>query len=588
MSVRLRPYQADLHHGVNAAWAAGCIDVGVNSPTGSGKTVFFAHEMQVHQGASIAIAHRQELTAQISLALARNEVRHRIVGQPAVTKNIISIHLAELGRDYTNPNARCAVAGIDTLIRLKPNDRAWCDQTTLLVQDEAHHGLVDNKWGVGRKMFRNAKGLHVSATWLRADGKGLGRHADGFVDLLINAPTMREMINKGYLTDYRVIGVKTTDLDLSKVEVSDATGDLNQHQLREAVHKSNRLVGDVVKHYLQWAPGKLGVTFAVDVEAAIEIAAAFRAAGVPAEVVSAKTPDHLRMEILRRFKRREVLQLVNVDLFGEGFDLPAIEVVSFARPTESWALYCQQFGRVLRLMLDPSLYPIWDALTDAQRLAYIAASEKPFGMIIDHVGNIIRHMGPPDKRMEFTLDRRERRSGKKFSDAIPHRACLNPNVDGTGLPCTAVYERVYKCCPECGFYPEPAARSGPEFVDGDLHELDAETLAKMRGDIGRIDGAPVLPYGADYIVRMAVNKRHVERQEAQIALRSAMSWWSGLQDALGRPDLEEKYRRFYLAFGVDTATAQTYGSADAEKLRNKIAEQLLRYGIDGTVNPALP
>jgi superfamily II DNA or RNA helicase len=124
---------------------------------------------------------------------------------------------------------------------------------------------------------------------------------------------------------------------------------------------------------LRLAPGKLGVTFDTDVDSATETAAAFRAAGVPAEVVSAKTPDALRAQILRRFKNREILQLVNVDLFGEGFDLPAIEVVSFARATESFALYCQQFGRALRLMLAAAAAAVHADLTDEGRRAAIAA-----------------------------------------------------------------------------------------------------------------------------------------------------------------------------------------------------------------------
>jgi DNA repair protein RadD len=573
----LRPYQADLERDTLAAWANGAIDVGANSATGSGKTVFFSHMMRRHNGGSIAVAHRQELVSQISIALARNEVRHRIIGSPAVAKNVVSLHMAELGRSYYDRNARAAAAGVDTLIRLPQNDPLFA-QTTLYVQDEAHHALRANKWGKARSMFANARGLHVSATWLRADGQGLGRHAAGFVDTLVSAPTMRDLIDMGYLTDYRVLTVQAADLDLSGVEVSSTTGDLNLTQLRDATKASRRLVGDVVRHYQEWAPGKLGVTFAVDVEAATDIALAFRAAGIPAEVVSAKTPDALRMDILRRFRRREIMQLVNVDLFGEGFDLPAIEVVSFARATESWSLYCQQFGRVLRLMLDPSLYTIWDALTATQRRAYIAASGKPHGMIIDHVGNVLRHMGPPDRRIEFTLDHRVRKVSSA-SDAIPYRTCLN-------VKCLWPYARVHKCCPYCGVYPEPPARNAPEFVDGDLMELTPEALAAMREGVAKMDGPPAMPFGVDYVVRRGIENRHWEKQQAQAALRLAMSWWSGLQDALGRPGIDEKYRRFYFAFGIDTATAQTLNRADAEKLREKICEKLLRHGIDGTVNHA--
>ena len=101
---------------------------------------------------------------------------------------------------------------------------------------------------------------------------------------------------------------------------------------------------------------------AVDVAAAVDIAAAFRAKGVPAEVVSADTPDTLRSAILRRFRAREILQLVNVDLFGEGFDLASqtgmdvsIECVGLARPTQSLALHLQQIGRALRPKTEPAM-----------------------------------------------------------------------------------------------------------------------------------------------------------------------------------------------------------------------------------------
>lgn len=578
MSVALRYYQDNLDRETDYAFAQGYQDVGANSPTGSGKTVFFSHKIQKHNGGSIAVAHRQELVSQISIALARNEVRHRIIGQPQLVRNINALHMLELNKTYYDANARCAVAGVDTLVNLikkEPNNPLFAG-TTLYVQDEAHHCLKLNKWGKARAHFRNAKALHVSATWTRADGMGFGRQYDGFIDVLVHAPSMRELINQGYLTDYRIISVKPDDLDFTGVDIG-STGDFNINQLREATKKSNRLVGDVVKHYLEWAPGKLGVTFAVDVEAATEIAKAFRDAGVPAEVVSANTPDHLRVELLRRFARREILQLVNVDLFGEGFDLPAIEVVSFARATESWALYCQQFGRVLRLMISKELQKIWDSLTVEQRLYHIATSGKPYGMIIDHVGNVLRHMGPPDKRQEFGLEPRERRSSKQ-SDAIPLRNCVNP-------ACLWPYERVHKCCPFCGHYPEPAARSGPEYVDGDLIELTPEVLAQMRGDITAVDAPGA--WHPNQVIRFANEKRQAEKREAQATLRLAMSWWYAFEEARGRPDIEEAYRRFYLTFGIDTATAQTLAPAEAKKLHQKIYDKLLPYGIDVTVNKAL-
>ncbi len=565
----LRPYQAEIKNDIYAAWNAGAANVLAVLPTGAGKTVTFSDIIHDHQGASCAIAHRQELVSQISLALARDRVRHRIIGPKNVVKLCVNIHMAEIGASYYDPSAPCAVAGVDTLVRRGDELANWLQSVTLWVQDEAHHVLAANKWGTAASMFPNAKGLGVTATPLRADGKGLGRHADGLFDVMVEGPGMRDLINMGYLTDYRVFA-PPSDIDLSAVNVSQTTGDYNPQKLKVAVRKSH-VIGDVVKHYLKIAPGKLGVTFATDVETATDIAAQFNLAGVPAEVVSAKTPDAERIAILRRFKRRELLQLVNVDLFGEGFDLPAIEVVSMARPTQSYALFVQQFGRALRLMLDGALYPYWDGYSNEERRAHIAASTKPHAIIIDHVGNVERH-GLPDARREWSLDRRERRSKSSASDSIPVKTCLNTE-------CLAVYERIYSACPFCGHVTPPAARNAPEFVDGDLCELDPAVLAQMRGEIDRVDMDKELyreELAAKHtpkIGQLAHVKRHAERQEAQEALRHSIAWWAGYQRAANRTD-SESYRRFYFAFGVDVMTAQALNTKEAIDLAGRINEHL--------------
>lgn len=576
MPVNLRPFQEDLERRIYEAWNGGAQNVMPVAATGSGKTVVLSKILLDESGGSIAIAHRQELVSQISIALARNGVRHRLVGAKKgsnLIRVISALQTAELGYSFFDPNAKTGVGGVDTVVRMTDD---WFKQVRLKVQDEAHHVLKANKWGKADALFPNARGLYPTATPLRADGKGLGRHADGLVDAMVLAPSMREIINMGYLTDYRIFA-PPSDLDLTTVAISQSTGDFNADQLRQAVHKSH-ITGDVVAHYLKLARGKLGVTFAVDVEAATEIAAEFRANGVLAEVVSAKTPDHLRAQILRRFKAREILQLVNVDLFGEGFDLPAIEVVSFARPTESFALYSQQFGRALRLMLSDDVARVFMGLGDEGRKAAIAASSKSVAIIIDHVSNVIRH-GLPDARREWSLDRRERRGSGVKSDAIPMRVCINST-------CVQPYERIYKCCPYCGFYPPPPLRSAPEFVDGDLLELDASVLAALRGEIARIDGDATIPYGAAPEVAGAVRRRHHERREAQQALRNAIAWWAGLESAQGRGE-SESYRRFYFKFGVDVASAQTLNAREAAELAERVNLELAKYSIDGNVNASI-
>jgi DNA repair protein RadD len=532
--IDLRGYQWDGIAAIRSQWTMGLRNVAYVLPTGGGKTVLFSKILSDHVGASVAIAHRQELVGQISVSLGRFGIRHRIIAPRSVIKLIMDQHRRELGGTFYDPASPVGVAGVDTLVRRRTSLASWMQQVTLWTTDEMHHVLRSNKWGKAIELFPNARGLGVTATAGRLDGKGLGRHADGWFDSLIIGPTMRELIHAGYLADYRIFA-PPSDLDLADVRV-DRGGDYNRDDLRRSVHRS-RIVGDVVDHYSRIANGKLGVTFATDVETAMEITARYNAFGIPAAMVNAKTPGGDRARILAQFRDRQLLNLVNVDLFGEGFDVPSIEVVSMARPTQSAAVYMQQFGRALRPL------PGKDA-----------------GIIIDHVGNVQRHR-LPDAVRTWTLDARER--GKRTAhdpDAIPVTTCTE---------CFRVYEAVNRKCPYCGAVPMPVSRSRPEYVDGDLLEMDAKALAAMRGDVSRIDGPALIPNGVNGIVAAAIRSKWHNRQQAQENLRNSIAQWAGELHAAGLPD-SEIYRRFYFRFGTDIMTAQTLGRPEAEELARRV------------------
>ena len=529
--MKLHLFQEDVKQHNEAAWASGARNVCSVIPTGGGKTVLMSSHIQDEPGIVVAMAHRSELVSQMSLTLARNGVRHAVIGSSATRRACVAGHMQEVGANYVDDRARVRVASVQTLV--SDNER-WFDKTSMWVVDEAHHLLSDNLWGRAVAKFPHARGLGLTATPCRADGKGLGRHADGVMDSLVVGPGMRDLIGWGFLTEYKIACPPNT-VDLSNVPVS-AGGDYSPAPLREAVHRSPTLTGDVVATYLKFCKGMLGLTFAVDIEAATEYANAYRAAGIPAEVVTGKTPDLLRYQINQRFRNREVLQLVNVDLFGEGYDVPACEVVSMARPSQSLSMVRQQQGRPLRVF-----------------------NGKPFGYILDHVGNVVRH-GLPDRQQFWTLDRRDRKSRNGPTDMIPVRTCLNPE-------CMAPYERIYSSCPHCGHTPIAMPRGGPVEVDGDLELMSAEAMAALRGEIDRINGPVRIPAGLPTAAQMALTRRHSERQQAQGRLREAIARWAGGRSTA--PD-SENYRRFYFTFGVDVATAQTLGAKEANDLAERI------------------
>lgn len=566
----LRDFQAIADSEICQAWDEGATNVMLTMATGGGKTVLFSHRVRQQDEPSVLIAHRQELVGQAALALNREEVPHGIIAPQAVQKQIISLEMETYGRSYYQPYAPVRVAGVDTLIRHDKNDK-WLKQVKLIVQDEGHHTLRENKWGEAHVLFPNARGLLVTAHAIRADGKGLGRTADGLVDRLVIGPNGRQLINRGFLCDYRLVA-PPSDVDLSDVEIG-PSGELNYEQTRKAVHKSKTIVGNVVEHYLRFAPGKLGITFAVDIEAATEIATAYRAAGIPAEIITAKTPLFVRGQLMRQFRAKQILQLVSVDVLGEGVDVPAVEVVSMARPTASFQLYAQQFGRALRLMLTDFQNANWGSYTDEQRLDAIAASVKPKAIIIDHVQNYVRH-DLPDIEQAYTLNRREKRKRGKADDSIPLRPCMNVECKAFLQP----YRVVLPGCPVCGKKPVPGRRSTPEEVDGDLFEIDPEVLRAMRGEVARLDNPVEIPQGVSGPIALAIRKRHIQRQEAQASMRGALNLWHGWQLHQGRGEAEGQ-KRFFFKFGIDILSAQALGAPDAAALELRIRMDLAANNI---------
>jgi hypothetical protein len=246
---------------------------------------------------------------------------------------------------------------------------------------------------------------------------------------------------------------------------------------------------------------------------------------------------------------RKVLQIVSVALIDEGFDCPAVEVVSDGAATESFGRFAQRFGRGLRIL-----------------------EGKPYMIYLDHVGNTMRH-GLPDRARNWSLDRRDKRA-KKTNDAIPIRICT---------VCLQAYEAIKKRCPYCDHYDPPALRTGAEFVDGDLTELDAATLAALRGELTRKDGDFYAPGGLEMAAQIAARGHWMNRQDAQRSLRNAIAWWRGVEAGRGETE-SESYRRFFFKFGIDVANAQLLNKAEAESLTTRVLTELSKIGIDGTVN----
>ena len=144
------------------------------------------------------------------------------------------------------------------------------------------------------------------------------------------------------------------------------------------------VIGAVVTEYLRLCPGMPAIVFCIDTTHSKAVAAAFRDAGVKAQLVDGDTPAAERRAAIAALGSGDLHVLTNCGLFGEGVDIPTIGTAILLRPTASLALHLQQIGRALR-----------------------PAPGKDRAVILDFAGNVGR-LGMPDQPRERSLESKPR------------------------------------------------------------------------------------------------------------------------------------------------------------------------------------
>lgn len=423
--MELRPYQ---HNGVDrlrASYRAGKRAPLYVLPTGGGKTHTFSDmtlKSVMRNNKVLIMVHRQELLKQASNSLKMFNINHGII-RPG----------------FTGERENVAVASIQTLDRRLKQMKVEFD---FVIIDEAHHAGAKT-WNRVLSQFPKSHLLGVTATPIRLDGRGLGVNCGGIFDDLICGPSISELIEQGYLVP-PVVYAYQNDIDLTGVKRK--SGDFNARQLAGRVDKS-KITGSAVEHYTRLAAGEPAIGFCASLDHAAHVTDDFRKAGYVSEVIHGGLHDEERAEMIAAHAAGRIHVLNSVDLISEGTDIPICSVAILLRPTASMGLYLQQCGRILR-----------------------PAPGKTRGLVLDHVGNCLRH-GLPDDDREWTLDGMRRSEKSSDDDALMLRQCKK---------CFAVWEKAIKC-PYCGNINTVQART-PEQVEGELKRIFKEEEARKKSE----------------------------------------------------------------------------------------------------------
>lgn len=418
--MNLRPYQEQAVGELRTAYSSGRKAPLFVLPTGGGKTFTFVYVGQsaVKRGNRVLIlVHRQELLMQASRSLSAMGVRHGLIAAGHVTTG--------------DP---VQVASVQTMIRRLGKHRYHFD---LIIVDEAHHAIAGS-WRKIIDAFPQARVLGVTATPIRSDGKGL---RDVF-DAIVLGPTVQQLIEMGYLVR-PVVYAPPTQLDLTGVRRR--MGDFDQTELGKRVDKPT-ITGSAVQHYRKLCDRQPAIAFCVSVAHAQHVAADFRANGYAAKAIDGSMPDAERKQAIDDLANGRLHVLTSCDIVSEGTDIPVVAAAILLRPTQSTGLFLQQVGRALR-----------------------PAPGKDRAIILDHVGNCMRHGMPQDDR-EWSLDGDlATKRAKNDNEVPPVKQCEK---------CYAVF-KPQPICPVCGHVHEIKGREIKE-TDGELQEIDAATMQRQR------------------------------------------------------------------------------------------------------------
>ena len=337
--IALRPYQCEALTAIEAAALRGIRRQVVSLPTGSGKTVIFAHLIMQMHTRTLILVHRDELIRQTLDKLA-------MVSQGSD----LEIGIIKAERDEHAGDV--VVASVQTLQREARLQRV-AQTFGLIVVDECHHALPENSYGkilahVGADQQDGPLTVGYTATPFRPNNDPIITAGDalGCFDEVVYSLPLMGLITQGYLSPIVAKGIFLEGLNLDTVRTRH--GDYVESDLAEALMAADA-PEHLVRGYDELAPGRRALIFCPTVGMAYAVEHAFATAGLQAATVVGETPVDERQAIYRQVRTGNINALVCCQVLTEGFDEPSIDCIMLARPTKSKVLFYQCIGRGLRL-----------------------------------------------------------------------------------------------------------------------------------------------------------------------------------------------------------------------------------------------
>lgn len=305
----------------------------VVAATGIGKTYLAAFDSAKYNRI-LFLAHREEIIKQAAQSFknVRNsdDIGFFYGNQKDIKNSFIFALVQTLGKDeYLN------------------EEYFSKDYFDYIIVDEFHHA-VSNNYKKIIDYFTPKFLLGLTATPERLDSKDVFALCDYN---MVYEVRLKDAINKGWLVPFRYYGIYDETVNYEDIDYKN--GKYDDKQLEEALMLNKR--GELIlNHYLKYN-SKRAMGFCTSRHHAEYMAKIFNENNIPsAAVYSGEKGEHSeeRNIALSKLTSGELKVIFSVDMFNEGLDVPAIDMVMFLRPTQSPTIFLQQLGRGLRKSKD--------------------------------------------------------------------------------------------------------------------------------------------------------------------------------------------------------------------------------------------
>ncbi|MBD3107929.1 DEAD/DEAH box helicase family protein [Bacillus sp. AGMB 02131] len=291
--------------------------------TGLGKT-YLAAFFAKHFKRILFIAHLEEILHQAESSFKR-----------VISDKTTGIYNGK----QKNPDAEVIFASIQTLSRKRHLEIFDPEDFDLIIVDEFHHAAA-NTYQKVLHYFRPQFLLGITATPDRNDYRDIYAICDGNVAYRID---FIEAIQKQWLSPFHYYGVYD-DTDYSQIRWLGQRYDAEElaiAQLKDSVAQT------IFNAWLKHRQTRT-IVFCSSIVQADFLASYFKKHGVEAVSLHSKS-NIARNKAIGQLADGTLDCIMTVDLFNEGVDIPTVDTLLFARPTESLTVFTQQIGRGLRL-----------------------------------------------------------------------------------------------------------------------------------------------------------------------------------------------------------------------------------------------